>query len=99
MTKFFNVSGPNGELMKAEQLATFTYPIQNVVYRFVVTRLPHGQPVALTHRSSGKRVCIIFDRTIEAALGNMVAAAKLELGRLIERMGEARVASALRAAE
>lgn len=96
--KTFFVSGPNGKI-EAEQLATFAHYIGGEQFRFVVTKLPHQNEVALTHRISGMRVTVIPQTSIIAAVGDYKVAAISALKALIDRAGEARVASTLRTAE
>jgi hypothetical protein len=97
--KTFMVKSDNGAKLEAEQLATFAYYVQGVQFRFVVTRLTSGFEVALTHRESGSRVLRVPHISINAALGDHEVAAKAELKKLIDRVGEARVRSVLAAAE
>lgn len=96
MTKKFMVKGVNGPI-EADQLATFTYYIQNIQFRFVVTKLPGQEPV-VTHRLSGLKVVPV---SVYATLGrrDWVTAGKAALDALIEHHGEARVYSVLKAAE
>ncbi|MCA8065525.1 hypothetical protein [Burkholderia sp. AU38729] len=98
--KTFKVSGTNGSLsLEAKQLATFAHYINQQQFRFVVTQLPHEVTPSLTHRASGLRVASIPFIAIQAAAGDYKVAALSELQRLIERVGEARLASSLRKAE
>ncbi|WP_156509268.1 hypothetical protein [Ralstonia mannitolilytica] len=98
MSKTFKVAGADGPI-EAEQLGTFAYYIQNIQFRFVITKLP-GMPTAdVTHRVSGKRLCAIPFTALQAAVGDYVVAGKGELRNLIDRVGEARVRSVLAAAE
>jgi hypothetical protein len=85
--------------LEAEQVATFAHYIQGAQFRFVVTKLPGEVVGSVTHRHSGNRVCAIPVVSLQAALGDVKLAAVSELKKLIERAGEARVASVLRAAE
>ncbi len=96
--KTFMVCGAEGAKLEAEQLATFVFYIQNIQYRFVVTKLP-GDVASVTHRGSGKRVCQIPYMTVISALSDYAAAGKSALQELIKKHGEARVASVLRTAE
>lgn len=97
--KTFLVADKNGQkTLEAEQLATFAHYIQQVQFRFVVTKLPRANEIVLTHRDSGARVCAIPYNSLIAAAGDHVVAAKGELQKLIERVGEARVRSVLAAA-
>lgn len=99
MPTTFMVAGPDGpKSIEAKQLATFAYYIEQVQFRFVVTELP-GRLPDVTHRHSGLRVCGIELTTLSACRNDPLEAGKLALKRIIEAKGEARVASALRAAE
>lgn len=100
MKKTFLVAGPDGaKTIEAEQLATFAHYIQNIQYRFVVTRVPGNNTIGVTHRNSGKRVCAIPYGSVTAAVNDYKVAGVAALQDLIGKVGEARVASALRAAE
>lgn len=97
--KTFKITTKDGETIAIEQLATFTYYIQKEQFRFVVTREAPSMPFVVTHRASGKRVTDITPSQQMAALGDLAGAAKLALGTLIDKAGEARVRSVLAAAE
>lgn len=98
--KTFMVADSDGnKTIEAEQLATFAYYIQQGQFRFVVTRTPRTNTVAVTHRGSGKRVAEVPHISIQAALGNYKLAGQGALKALIDRAGEARVRSVLAAAE
>ncbi|MDN7919217.1 hypothetical protein QZM99_14100 [Burkholderia gladioli] len=98
MIQTFMVADSNGaRTIKAVQLATFAHYIESVQFRFVVTRLPGPKSIGLTHRDSGKRVCDLPDDAIAAAAGDYVVAARAELGKLIQRVGTARMRSVLAA--
>ncbi|SPA25913.1 conserved hypothetical protein [Cupriavidus taiwanensis] len=100
MKKTFLVAGTDGsKTIEAEQLATFAHYIQNVQYRFVVTRVPGDNSIGVTHRNSGKRVCTIAYGSVAAAANDYKVAGLSALQALVTKVGEARVASALRAAE
>jgi hypothetical protein len=97
--KTFMVADADGnKVIEAEQLATFAYYIQQIQFRFVVTRFGRDNTVALTDRASGKRVAAIPFTAIQASLGDYAVAGKGELKKLIDRAGEARVRSVLNAA-
>jgi len=99
MQKTFMVAGQDGQkTIAAEQLTTFAHYIQNIQFRFVVTRMPGDNSVSVTHRDSGKRVCAVPFVAAQASLGDYKLAAQGELKKLIERAGEARVRSVLAAA-
>ncbi|MCW3649140.1 hypothetical protein K6Y74_38655 [Burkholderia cenocepacia] len=99
-SKTFKVSGTNGSLsLEAQQLATFAHYINQQQFRFVVTQLPNEATPSLTHRASGLRVTKISLTAIQAARGDYKVAAVSELKRVIEHVGEARLASSLRKAE
>lgn len=99
MKTFKIKNAKSGELIDAEQLATFAGYVQNVQFRFVVTRLHSLGDVALTHRASTMRVAVVTPSMIQAALGDYAAAGRLALDLLVQSKGAARVAAALRAAE
>jgi hypothetical protein len=95
----FKVTSKQGDTIELEQLATFAHYIQNEQFRFVVTREAPSLPLVVTHRASGKRVTDITPSQQMASLGDLVGAAKLAIGALIAKAGEARVRSVLAAAE
>ena len=97
--KTFKVTTKQGDTIEIEQLATFAHYIQNEQFRFVVTREAPSLPLVVTHRASGKRVTDITPSQQMASLGDIVGAAKLAIGALIAKAGEARVRSVLSAAE
>jgi hypothetical protein len=97
--KTFKVTTKQGDTIEIEQLATFAHYIQNEQFRFVVTREAPSLPLVVTHRASGKRVTDITPSQQMASLGDLVGAAKLAIGALIAKAGEARVRSVLSAAE
>ena len=97
--KTLKVTSKQGDTIELEQLATFAHYIQNEQFRFVVTREAPSLPLVVTHRASGKRVANITHLQQMAALGDLVGAAKLAIGELIAKAGEARVRSVLSAAE
>lgn len=96
--KTFMVKGADGKPIEARQLATFAYYLQGEQFRFVVTELPLQLP-GVTHRASGSRVCLLTPLEIQAARGDYADAGKRALKKVIDRAGEARVRSALAAAE
>jgi hypothetical protein len=97
--KTFKVTTKQGDTIEIEQLATFAHYIQNEQFRFVVTREAPSLPLVVTHRASGKRVTDITPSQQMASLGDLVGAAKLAIGALIAKAGEAWVRSVLSAAE
>ncbi|MCM2546163.1 hypothetical protein ACVCII_04195 [Burkholderia glumae] len=97
--KEFFVAGLNGRTIMAFQLATFAHYIENIRFRFVVTQIPGAAEVVLTHRNSGRGVCVVPHISIQAAAGDYVVAARSELKKVIERNGVARVRSVLAGAE
>lgn len=100
MKKTFLVADSDGNrTIEAEQLATFAYYIQGEQFRFVVTHAPRINTVALTHRTSGKRVAEVPHISIQAARGDYKLAGEGALKALIARVGEARLRSVLAAAE
>lgn len=94
---FMVADGDGNKTIEAEQLATFAYYIQGEQFRFVVTR--HLSTIALTQRASGKRVATIPYDSVRCALGDYKLAGESALRGVIDRAGEARVRSVLRAAE
>lgn len=78
-----------GGFKEVEQLATFTHYIQNVQFRFVITREVGAAPV-VTQRASGYKVCDIPQSIIQAALGDYKSVGKSAIDALIARAGEAR---------
>jgi hypothetical protein len=95
----FKITTKQGDTIELEQLATFTHYIQNEQFRFVVTREAPNFPIVVTHRASGKRVTDITPLQQMVSLGDLVGAARLAIGALIAKAGEARVKSVLAAAE
>lgn len=95
MTKTFTTPSD----LELEQLGTFAEYINNVQYRFVVTREHPSLPIAVTHRMSGCRVCNISHLEQSASLGDIIGAAKLAIKHLIDAKGADRVAGVLRQAE
>lgn len=87
------------EGLELEQLGTFAHYINNVQFRFVITRESPLLPIVVTHRQSGKRVCAVTHTAQQAALGDIVGAARLCLRHLIESKGSDRVYVVLRQAE
>ncbi|MCR1769743.1 hypothetical protein [Burkholderia glumae] len=99
MTQTFMVADSYGaRSIKAIQLDTFAHYIDSVQFRFVVTRLPGRGPIGVTHRDSGKLVCDLPHDAIAAAAGDYAVAARAQLGKLIQRVGTARMRSVLAAA-
>jgi hypothetical protein len=96
--KTFKVPSKQGDTIELEQLGTFAFYIQNIQFRFVVTREAPAFPIVVTHRDSGKRVTDITHSQQMASLGDVVGAAKLALHALIEKAGESRVRSVLSSA-
>ena len=94
----FAVHGNDGPI-QAEQLATFAYYVQNIQFRFVVTRLPGCNVAVVTHRASGKRVTDVPHMLVLSALRDYAAAGRRAMDLLVQKHGEARVRSVLAAAE
>jgi hypothetical protein len=84
---------------KVEQVGTFVEYINNVQFRFVMTREAPSLPIAVTHRISGKRVCEVTNSQLMASLGDVVGAGKLAIHGLIQSKTADRVYAILRAAE
>lgn len=85
--------------IEAELYATFTEYVQNVAYQFVVTRAPLEHASRVTHKKSGKSLGVVESSHIAAANFDYKLAGKLALKAILEKHGEARVASALRTIE
>lgn len=98
MKTFMVADNAGNKTIEAQQLATFAHYIQNIQFRFVVTRAPGINTIALTHRDSGKRVAEITHNSIQAAVGDYKLAGQAALKALLDRAGEARVRSVLAAA-
>lgn len=97
--KTFMVADANrSRTLVARQLATFAHYLEGIQFRFVVTQLPNDQ-VRLTHRATGTALTTVEWITLSACRGDHKNAGVLALKKLIERVGEARVASVLREAE
>lgn len=97
--KTFMVAGSNrARTLPAQQLATFAHYLQGVQFRFVVTQLPNDQ-VRVTHRASGSSVTAVEWSTLSACRGDHKGAGVMALKKLIDRVGEARIASVLRETE
>lgn len=85
--------------LEAHLLASFTAVLQGQRYQLSVTRVLNESVPNLTHSKSGRSMGAVQLRESQASLGDSRQAGKLTLARLIRFHGEARVASALRAAE
>lgn len=100
MTRKILVADRDGnKAIEAEHYATFTTYVQGVAYQFVVTRAPLEHASRVTHKASGKSVGTVLSNHIAAANFDYKEAGKLALATIIEKHGEARVASALRSCE
>ncbi|KWN06343.1 hypothetical protein WT83_27045 [Burkholderia territorii] len=97
--KTFMVADANrSRTLVARQLATFAHYLEGIQFRFVVTQLPNDQ-VRLTHRATGTALTTVEWITLSACRGDHKDAGIHALKELIERVGEARIASVLREAE
>jgi hypothetical protein len=85
--------------VEAEHYATFTSYVQGVAYQFVVTRAPGESGSKITHRKSGYSLGPVESSHIAAAAFDYKEAGKLALVAILEKHGEARVASSLRRIE
>ena len=83
----------------AEQLATFTYYVKNVQFRFIVTRLIASGERTVTHRASGLRLATVEPGTVIAALGDYATAGRMVVQSVISQHGANKVFDCLRAAE
>lgn len=92
MPKTFTVTGANGAKIEAEQIATFAHYVQNIQFRFVVTRVPGAAEMAVTERTSGKSACKLPVMTLQS---DALEAGKKALDALIAKHGAPRVRSVL----
>lgn len=95
----FQVSGTDGKMMEATQLATFTRYIKGVQFRFVVTRLAGSNVASVTHRVSRIKVCDVATHSAIAAAGDWILAGRSALEDFLKLYGETRVHQVLSAAE
>lgn len=101
MAMIFQMDTKGGERRPVPEAKRFCYYVDNVRFWFAVHEAPdYVASLAVSHWDSGKRVCLITptERIAHAGL-NDVDMAKLALGLLLEKHGQARVYSVLRAAE
>lgn len=77
----------------------FSHYVANVQFWFFLHKEIGGNQQVVTHYDSGKRVLYVPHHAIAACLNDAKAAAKMELDRLVSRVGEARVRSVLSANE
>lgn len=87
-----------GRTLPATQLASFTHYLNAIQFRFVVTQL-RGEPFMVTHRASGREVCLLPARKLVACRGDYKDAGKLALLDLITDTGEDKVFAALKKLE
>lgn len=99
MTRKILVADRDGKkCIEAEHYATFTEYVGGVAYQFVVTRAPLEHASRVTHKESGKSMGPVLSAHIAAANFDYKVAGRLALKAIVEKHGEARVASALRTA-
>lgn len=94
--KFMAHMGDNPRI-ECEDAKRFSVYVQGTRFWFAVhrtagSRLPFFH---VSHWESGKKLCDVTHSQQAAALGDIVGAAKLALGALIEKHGAARVRSVL----
>lgn len=77
----------------------FSYYVKNIQFWFFLHREIGGFRWIVTHADSGKRVLVVPTSTIAACLSDTKAAAKLELRKLLNRVGDNKVYEVLREAE
>ena len=87
-----------GETLEVEG-RRFSHYVANVQFWFFLHKEIGGNRQVVTHYDSGKRVLFVPHHAIAACLNDPKAAAKMELDKLISRVGGARVRSALSANE
>ena len=85
-----------GEVAEVEG-RRFSHYVENVRFWFFLHKEIGGFGQVVTHYDSGKRVLHIPRYVIAAALGDVKAAAKSEIDKLVSRVGGARVRSVLSA--
>lgn len=83
-----------GETVEVEG-RRFSHYIANVQYWFFLHKEIGGYRQVVTHFDSGKRMLFVPCHTIAACMNDTKAAAKLEIDRLVSRVGDARVRSVL----
>lgn len=97
--KTFNIMSENG-IIAVQQFATFTYYINNVQFRFVVTAATNrSDSFTVTHRHSTKKLTEYSAFELIAACHDHKVAGKSAIIKLINRVGADRVFSVLSAAE
>lgn len=85
-----------GEVAEVEG-RRFSHYVENVRFWFFLHKEIGGFGQVVTHYDSGKRVLHVPHYAIAAALGDVKAAAKGEIDKLVFRVGGARVRSVLSA--
>lgn len=97
MTRKILVADRNGKkTIEADHYATFTAYVAGIAYQFVVTRAPLESSSRVTHRKSGFSCGPVLSSHVAAADFDYKLAGQLALKTIIEKHGEARVASSLR---
>jgi len=82
--------------LEAELFATFTEYVQGVAYQFVVTRSRGQSSSVVTHKRSGFSLGPVLSSHVAASNFDYKLAGRLALAAVIQKHGEARVASSLR---
>lgn len=85
--------------LQAELFATFTEYVQGVAYQFTVTRSRGQSGSVVTHKKSGFSMGPVLSSHVAAANFDYKQAGRLALASIVEKHGEARVASSLRRVE
>lgn len=85
--------------IRAELFATFTAYVQGVAFQFVVTRAPGQSGCVVTHKRSGFSLGPVLSAHVAVANFDYKLAGRRALAAIIEKHGEARVASSLRRVE
>lgn len=94
------VADARGEkTIPAEKFATFTEYLSGTAYQFLVTRELKSSVLKVTHKKSGFSLGPVCSNSIIAAASDYKLAGRLALKAIIEKHGEARVASAVRSKE
>lgn len=86
-----------GETVEVEG-RRFSHYIANVQYWFFLHKEIGGNRQVVTHFDSGKRMLFVPHHTIAACMNDTKAAAKMEIDKLVARVGDARVRSVLASA-
>jgi len=92
------ITTTTGETVEVEG-RRFSHYVANCRFWFFLHKEVGGNMLTVTHCDSGKRVCGVPHFSVAACLNDSKAAAKMELDKLIARVGEARVRSVLAASE